>query len=305
MAKRRWTVVLVPHGSQPSKVLEVSGAWVRGVVALVVVVVAGSLLAGYAAVARSVDVARADRTARENSVLQHELGDLNRRLGHLSDTMAVIAKRDSLVRLLADLDPLSPQVEAAGIGGPAPAPPVTPPSPVAEITGRVRVDLNSLIRRADILASSFHEAVDSLQLHTARLAATPSVLPADGWLSSQFSTSRMHPLLHEVRPHEGIDISAPRGTPIEAPADGIVREAGWINGYGNTVVLDHGYGIETRFAHASKLLVHLGQRVHRGDRIALVGSTGLSTGPHVHYEVRLNGHPVNPLRYVLPDVSTE
>jgi murein DD-endopeptidase MepM/ murein hydrolase activator NlpD len=112
---------------------------------------------------------------------------------------------------------------------------------------------------------------------------------------------REHPILHLARPHEGIDVSAPAGSPIEAPAAGRVIKTGWESGYGNVVEIDHGYGIVTRFAHAQKVLVRTGQKVDRGERIALVGNTGLATGPHLHYEVHVNGRPVDPLRYVLPD----
>ena len=101
---------------------------------------------------------------------------------------------------------------------------------------------------------------------------------------------------------DGIDVTAPSGTPIEAPAGGRVTLAGWQAGYGNVVTVDHGYGIETKFAHASKLLVRRGQRVERGQNIALVGNTGLATGPHLHYEIIVNGKPVDPLTYVLPAV---
>jgi murein DD-endopeptidase MepM/ murein hydrolase activator NlpD len=126
-------------------------------------------------------------------------------------------------------------------------------------------------------------------------------MPTQGWLTSAFSAMREHPILHIARPHEGIDVTAPMGSPIEAPAGGVVTDAGWESGYGNTVIIDHGYGIVTKFAHASKLLVRAGQHVSRGQRIALVGNTGLATGPHLHYEVHVNGRPVDPLKYVLPD----
>ena len=119
----------------------------------------------------------------------------------------------------------------------------------------IRVDLNALIRRANLLASSFEEASDSLASHSQRLAATPSIMPTQGWLTSAFSSMREHPILHIARPHEGIDVTAPMGSPIEAPAAGVVTDAGWESGYGNTVTIDHGYGIVTKFAHASKLLV--------------------------------------------------
>ena len=95
------------------------------------------------------------------------------------------------------------------------------------------------------------------------------------------------------------------GSPIEAPAAGIVIAAGWETGYGNTVEIDHGFGLSTRYAHASKILVHVGQRVDRGERIALVGNTGLATGPHLHYEVHVHGKPVDPLKYVLPEAIVD
>jgi murein DD-endopeptidase MepM/ murein hydrolase activator NlpD len=91
------------------------------------------------------------------------------------------------------------------------------------------------------------------------------------------------------------------GSPIEAPAAGVVTYAGWETGYGNKITINHGFGIVTKFAHASKLLVKTGQRVSRGQRIALVGNSGLATGPHLHYEVHVNGRAVNPLKYVLPE----
>src|SRR6476661_7434658 len=173
--------------------------------------------------------------------------------------------------------------------------------PAMRKTQEIRVDLNALIRRADLLASSFEEAKDSLASHSQRLAATPSIMPTQGWLTSAFSSMREHPILHIARPHEGIDVTAPMGSPIEAPAAGTVTDAGWESGYGNTITIDHGYGLVTKFAHCSKLLVRTGQHVSRGTKIALVGNTGLATGPHLHYEVHVNGRPVDPLKYVLPD----
>jgi murein DD-endopeptidase MepM/ murein hydrolase activator NlpD len=205
--------------------------------------------------------------------------------------------------VLANLEPIDPSVQAAGIGGPTLASrPVLPhEGPTLRRSEEIRVDLNGLIRRANLLALSFEEAKDSLASQSKRLAATPSIMPTKGWLTSAFSAMREHPILHIARPHEGIDVTAPMGSPIEAPAAGIVTEAGWESGYGNTVTIDHGYGLVTKYAHASKLLVKAGQHVSRGQRIALVGNTGLATGPHLHYEVHVNGRPVDPLRYVLPE----
>lgn len=130
------------------------------------------------------------------------------------------------------------------------------------------------------------------------LLATPSIRPTNGWISSTFGM-RESPFSGDARAHKGMDIAAYAGTPIRAPASGIVSYAAMDEGYGNLISVDHGHGIVTRFGHCSQIYVKVGQRVRRGDVIGAVGSTGRSTGPHLHYEVRLNGIPINPERYIL------
>jgi murein DD-endopeptidase MepM/ murein hydrolase activator NlpD len=149
------------------------------------------------------------------------------------------------------------------------------------------------------------EAYDSLASHQTRFAATPSIMPTRGWLTSAFARERVHPILHLARPHEGVDVAAPMGAEIEAPAAGVVTDVRWEDGYGNLLTIDHGYGLVTRYAHCSRILVVRGTRVKRGQKIALVGSTGLATGPHLHYEVWVNGKPVDPIKYVLPDAIVD
>jgi murein DD-endopeptidase MepM/ murein hydrolase activator NlpD len=306
MSKRRWTIIVVPQGSSASRVLDVSYTALKLVGSLAVAAGLIAMLLGYATVRRSLNLARTDRVEQENVLLANELNLLRGRVSALTDTVTELSIRDTQLRLLANLEPLDPEVHAAGIGGPRPAGlPAAEASELLSEAGRVRVDLGALIRRANLLAASFREAGDSLADHMDRLAATPSIMPTAGWMSSAFSRMRSHPILHVARAHEGLDVSAPRGTPIEAPANGKVIQAGWEAGFGNTVTIDHGYGIVTRFAHASRILVAVGARVSRGDRIALVGNTGLSTGPHLHYEVHVNGRPVDPRRYILPGVVTD
>lgn len=295
--------MVVPEGTGASRAIQVSQSVLKvGAIGLCLCVLL-ALVLGYATVSRSVDMSRAARLERENQQLAATLGQLNARISNLSDTLGQITQRDARIRLLANLEPTDPQVLQAGIGGPAPsgAAQRAPQSELVRQAGEVTVDLNALIRRANLLAFSFDEAADSLESHRDRLAALPSILPTQGWLTSAFSSMREHPVLHVARAHEGIDVVAPMGAPIEAPAAGTVISAGWETGYGYSVAIDHGYGITTRFAHASKLLVRRGQRVERGQRIALVGNTGLATGPHLHYEVHVRGRPVDPLNYVLPD----
>ncbi|MFZ5624626.1 MAG: M23 family metallopeptidase [Gemmatimonadota bacterium] len=303
MPERRWTFVIVPHGTGSSRIVEVSQTVLKLAATLALVFVVAALLLGYAAVSRTVDLSRAAKLEQENRQLASELGAIHGKLDILSDTLQSIAARDTKIRLLANLEPNRPEVLAAGVGGPAA--PAAPSSPTASRAAAIRLDIAGMIRRANLLASSFKEALDSLGAHRERLNALPSIMPTQGWLTSNFSSMREHPILHVARPHEGIDVTAPMGAPIEAPAAGRVKMAGWENGYGHVVVIDHGYGIETKFAHCSRLLVRQGQRVERGQRIALVGNTGLAVGPHLHYEVHVNGRPVDPLKYVLPETIVE
>jgi murein DD-endopeptidase MepM/ murein hydrolase activator NlpD len=309
MAERKWTVVVVPPGSGTSKSLEVSQRVLKTATGFASMLVLAAMLLGYTALSRSLDLQRAAQLQRDNARLAGDLSRLHGELSTLSDTLKTIAKRDARIRLLANLEPNDPAVQQAGIGGPSSPDTARASLLTAGLLGRradeIRVDLAALIRRANLLAASFDEAHDSLAHHRDRLAAMPSIMPTAGWLSSAFTAMREHPILHVARPHEGIDVTAPMGAPIQSPAGGVVINAGWESGYGNVIEIDHGFGIRTKFAHCSKLLARAGQRVKRNAIIAEVGNTGLATGPHLHYEVHVNGKPVNPLRYVLPDVVVD
>jgi murein DD-endopeptidase MepM/ murein hydrolase activator NlpD len=309
MSERKWTVVVVPPGSGASKAIEVSQRVLKAATGFAAVFGLVALLLGYGTVSRSVDLHRAVQLQRDNTRLAEELSRLHGELSTLSDTLKTIAQRDARIRLLANLEPNDPSVQQAGIGGPSRPDSVSLNLLGVGVLGRradeIRVDLGALIRRANLLAASFSEAHDSLEHHRDRLAAMPSIMPTIGWLTSAFSSMREHPILHILRPHEGIDVMAPMGAPIQSPAGGTVVNAGWETGYGNVIEIDHGFGIHTKFAHCSKLVARQGQHVARGQIIAEVGSTGLATGPHLHYEVHVNGKPVDPLRYVLPDVVVD
>lgn len=300
----------MPHGSGSTKSLSVSVTVLKLAAGVATVALASMLAATYGVVSYTVDLSRSQRLEKTNQALTSEVSTLGQRVGALSDTLSVISRRDDEVRLVAGLDPLSQDVRRAGIGGPSGAWPerehlINDGGVVGREALGMHLDLDALIRRANVLATSFKEASESLSAHAQQFAATPSITPTTGFLTSKFSYIRYHPILHENRPHEGIDITAAYGTQIIAPAAGRVVKVGWENGYGLMVVLEHGYGLETKYAHMSRTAVGVGQTVKRGDRLGWVGSTGLSTGPHLHYEVLVNGRPVDPLRYILPDAITD
>jgi murein DD-endopeptidase MepM/ murein hydrolase activator NlpD len=138
-----------------------------------------------------------------------------------------------------------------------------------------------------------------------RMVSTPNLWPVEGRLMGSFGR-RSDPFSGEgTEFHTGVDISAPAGTPVRATADGIVVSAGWSGGYGSLVVVDHGGGIQTYYAHLSHFYVQTGREVRRGELVGAVGSTGRVTAPHLHYEVRIGGAPVNPYRYLKAPVSEE
>lgn len=155
--------------------------------------------------------------------------------------------------------------------------------------------LNNSINQLEI---NVHKLDQYLLDKDSFLKSTPTLFPTKGWITS-FYGPRISPTSKRLKMHEGVDIGARVGTPIIAPADGVITYAGEKPGYGKFVQINHGYGVETIFGHAKKVYVKKGQLVKRGFKIAGIGNTGRSTGPHVHYEVRVNGTPVDPLHYIL------
>lgn len=296
--------MIVSDDDTPVRQFRVSREAMRVLIALVLFLIAGlSSLATAVLVGTGAGQADA-RLVAKNEVLERELEGMSSLVDTLQLSLEELSSRDEYYRLLAGLEPQDPEVLMAGIGG--------PDGDSLEASALFRVDeragrrafsttsqLNSLIRRARVLAFSWREAEDTLSEKHAKLRATPSISPTIGYVSSAFSSSRWHPILDRPRRHAGIDITASAGTPIVSPADGRVASVGYQGEYGLLVQIDHGHGVRTRYAHLSRASVRAGQMVERGQQIGAVGSTGLSVGPHLHYEVLVNGQQVNPRRYIL------
>jgi murein DD-endopeptidase MepM/ murein hydrolase activator NlpD len=223
-----------------------------------------------------------------------KMEDLEKQLSRLRDF-------DKRIRIIANLEKGQEASSFVGMGGPS-------PSDVREklraekdekgLVQQMRTDIERLKSEATSQEESLSELEKLLQTKREVLVHTPSLWPAMGWVTSGFGF-RTNPFTGLNQMHEGMDISNRVGTPVIAPADGIVSDTGNDWAHGKIVVISHGFGMITRYSHLSKISVGVGQKVKRGDKIAEVGVTGKTTGPHLHYEVRLNGIPVNPLRYIL------
>lgn len=293
MPKKRWTVLLLRDDTSRIRQYSLSAksvrpAFVATCLACVLCVGAGAfLLVDAGAGARTVAL------ARENRLLKSEIPRLAARLAEFDQRFDGLAEQSRRARMLAGMSGIDEEVFDVGIGGPG----LELPDEASESVYAVRYDMDVLERKAKLLAKSFDESAERMVAQRDRLKSTPSLLPASGLVSSSFSDNRLHPLLAINRPHHGVDIHAPHGTPIVAAADGRVVFSGWKVGYGNTIEIQHEFGFVTLYAHASVLLVGRGQQVEQGEVVAEIGSTGLVTAPHLHYEVRLNGRPVDPENY--------
>ncbi|MFN2383147.1 MAG: M23 family metallopeptidase [Gemmatimonadota bacterium] len=308
MSDRFGTFMFIPHENSNVRSFRTTRSTIVG--SLCIALGALALAAGAGAwLAATGGPGAKPAIARENARLRTELTTLQGKTDELGQRLEALLGREEELRLVADLPAVPVEVQAVGVGGPGhPSLDAVNMGGDRELSNRVSgisSSLDMLLRRSELVASSMEDVRKSIAAKRARFSATPSIWPASGFLSSTYSLHRRHPIFHDVRPHYGIDISARRGSPIVATAAGSVVQAGWENGHGNFVEVDHGHGIRTTYSHASRVLVRAGQKVNRGDTVALVGSTGFSVAPHVHYEVHENGHPIDPLRYIFPDAIAD
>ena len=215
--------------------------------------------------------------------------------------MFLLRDLDTKLRRVVSLGPRDRAQQALGIGGPDELGlqnlTQMGEKKQEEALKEMHQELSQLKGAATRQETSLQMLIEYFEDKRSLYASTPSIWPVRGWVTSPFGP-RTSPFSGIPTFHEGIDIAAQTGTPIIAPADGVVIKAEFSTGYGNMVEISHGYGIKTIFGHNSRLNVKAGQLVRRGDVISYVGDTGSSTGPHLHYEVRLNGLPVNPVKYL-------
>lgn len=286
MATRHWTVLFISDNTRQIRQFRLPRGMVQFGIAITLVAVSALSSVATVAFIRMHAPYKAAAAEREKAAVQRELSEVRTQILALQTELEGLARQDEQFRLVAGLNPIDNDVRRVGIGGPS------------EKKSLAFSEVGELLRRARLLNFSWREASTTLVHKHERLQATPSILPTTGYISSAFSRSRMHPILNRARPHEGVDITARHGTPIVAAAKGRVRFVGKDGDYGLAIEVDHGHGVVTRYAHASKILVRRWQSVKRGEIIGLVGSTGLAVGPHLHYEVLVHGRPTNPHNWV-------
>lgn len=301
MAKK-YTVLIIPEGTRDVKRYKLP----HFVLPVVLILFIGALgLAGYwFHCYQNIACGLPDIQALQNQNQRQEaqIQQFAEHLSSIKHQMARLRSFNQRLRVLANLEASKTNDDAFGMGGPE----ASAGGPGVRLASTVRErQLQAMRRDLDQLAAE-GEAEQQVQRQLAKflterrsiLASTPSIWPVRGWVTSGFGY-RNSPFTGKRRFHAGLDISTRRGTPIKAPADGVVTFAGVEGSLGRMVVINHGHGLVTRYAHLKKSVVTVGKKVKRGELIGQVGNTGRSTGPHLHYEVLLSGTPTNPRNYIL------
>jgi len=237
-----------------------------------------------------------------NTVLKEQLLDMSGKVSQIESRIHELEKQDDQLRIIADLPRIDSDYRDVGVGGIMSVNyPMAPDELSADIFEHQRL-LDKLERRIELTQTSRDEIKGKLDENQKILKHTPSIRPLiDGVIKDKFGL-RLHPIIDKIQNHKGIDISAERGTEVLASAAGVVKRVVTDNihrGYGKHIIVDHGRGIQTLYGHLSKVMVKEGEKIDRWKPIGLVGDTGLATGPHLHYEVIIDGDQQDPIKFIL------
>jgi len=238
---------------------------------------------------------------KENKLQKEQLVNLTQKIDQISNKLVELKSFDQKLKTMVNLESNPDDNQFFGIGGSDKTlmdPDYTVEEAHQKLVRLMHKSLDDLDMEISVQTVEKAELVEFFEQQKSMLAHMPSLWPTKGWISSRFG-KRISPFTNESELHKGLDISTSKLSPILAPADGVVSSVKWDHGYGRILSINHGYGLKTKYAHLEEALVKKGQYIKRGQKIALVGDTGRTTGPHLHYEVHLNGAPVNPLRYIL------
>jgi murein DD-endopeptidase MepM/ murein hydrolase activator NlpD len=285
---RFYTVLILPHARSRFRKLHVSRGFLTVVAGIAAVCLAAGLYAPHLLFQLRTKEASIQVLAQENAQLRDQRDRFERTLAEIAGRLDQFENRSVEIADALGIDELPTSRPAAG-------------GPVTGLRGPRRSlldgELDALDARSETLDGSMDEILMAFEERVRLLGSTPSIMPVKGWFSHGYGW-RKDPFTGKRQFHRGIDIVTDAGKPILATADGIISRAVRVPDYGKTVDISHGFGYVTRYGHMSEILVRPGQRVRRGDVIGRVGSTGRSTGPHVHYEVFRDGRRVNPWKYL-------
>ncbi|MBN2332725.1 MAG: M23 family metallopeptidase [Deltaproteobacteria bacterium] len=300
----KYTIVLLRDGNHHPRRISLSRTWLRRLFLLLFPPMAGLFIGAVVAIflyaSNLESINGYEKVVQQAAEMEAQVDFFSHRIEQLTDRLAEIKESNAKIKVLANLEAHAGVVDRQGIGGPDHAVAVLTTDSLSEarrqVVERMHRDLQTLeLQLADERQES-NLLHDYLEEKKTLLNFTPSVRPVRGWVSSKFGY-RISPFTGRREFHHGVDIVNRKGTPVIATADGRVKFAGVNGGYGKMVVVDHGTGVETKYGHLSRIGVKVGEKVVRGQEIGLLGNSGRSTGPHLHYEVVMKSNTVNPVQY--------
>lgn len=300
MLSKKYSIIIIPGSNENVINKQFSRGFIISLFVIAIMFCAASAYFAIGFLNSSIDGRRMAELTTENGILASKITEMENTVYSLRGEMSGIIEKDDNIRLIFDLPLIDPDLREVGVGGEAVNyPPIN--SELGQRTWLIEDDIEKIQRQLEFENASFEQLLSAVEDKKSILDHTPTIRPCDGILSRGFG---MHndPFTGSFQPHNGIDIAAAKDTPVLATAGGIVRYTGYQTKLGNTVVIDHGNGIRTYYGHLSKIMVRKGQKVSRRDLVGLVGSSGYSTGPHLHYEIRIRGGAVNPYKYIIRSI---
>ncbi len=304
MAKKFYTVLVLPDASSQIRKFHIAKPLLGALAVAASLIFVAFLFFIYQAVSLNGHMLELRRLRVTASQQAHLLEKIDR----LGNEMVRLREFDFRLRTAAGLEAKEGESSFLGVGGAdslsSRALMVAAVAHQTPSTDNLTKELDRLSREMNDRSKSFQELIDQLEAKRSVLASTPTIWPVKGWLTAGFGYRRS-PFTGQRQMHEGVDISNTVGTPVVAPADGLVSYTGPLGGFGNVISIDHGHRISTFYGHLHRQRVSQGQRVRRGDVIAFVGTTGRATGPHLHYEIQVNGSAVDPSKYVIDPESVK
>jgi murein DD-endopeptidase MepM/ murein hydrolase activator NlpD len=297
MLNKKLSFMLIPGSRDKMRQFNISYAFIIACAVIIVFLFVANIFLTTSFVKSKADANKISVLESENSLLVNKYQDLNTQLQEINGMYDQLIKKEMVIRNIFNLPEINTEERQLGIGGPEREPDENL-SQAIQLAQNTQVEIDALLRLARFENEKYEEIYDVLAEKKSILDHTPSILPTKGFRSRGFGM-KLDPFTGYKRFHGGLDISNKTGTPVYATADGIVKYRGVAGDLGKMITINHGYGFQTRYGHLSKMKVKLGQKVRRGDLIGLMGSTGYSTGPHLHYEVLKNSKRVNPLEYIL------
>jgi murein DD-endopeptidase MepM/ murein hydrolase activator NlpD len=301
MSQRNYyTIMIVTDKAKNLSKIKVSSSFLNTLIFLAIILFILSIVLIVSYVKMHVETQRLAYFEEETRIQKKQIGEFEETFNNLSVRLNELNAMNKKLRDIVEIEKYDSGYEMFGIGGPfADEDESKSKGDDVSLVEKTNEDILRLKKKSEIQGKSLQELYSFLEGQQNRLACTPSIMPTRGIYNVRGFGFRKDPITGKLRMHNGLDIINKTGTPIFSPAAGVVSFTGIRSGYGKYIIIDNGYGISTGFGHLSSILVEEGDRVKRGDKIALMGNTGRSVGSHLHYEVRINNVPLNPMLFIL------